>query len=281
MLPPAGENPEEHWKKQEFDYYKLIGFYTGDPFYTQVAIESIGQVAERLSQHLYGDVVDCNKVLLNILSSASKVAMDPPQGLDFEIEDKARLFLMLEKLMRREDLPAELRDDGRTVRVRIAGMFEDLLDTQAAENRIATSVLQLLKFFFAELLLHHSTATWIGEDIEVLRLFGPPIFKLRYYGPSKCQSYLPPLATAMHGADNPPKDAGISTPFTALLRVFDDFRRTVERNTPALQRNGPSIRDPDISWCHRREQLYCLASIDKTTTQLYEPTPDTVYVRET
>lgn len=246
LLPSASENPEEQWG-ENISYDRLAGFYTGNPLYTQIAIESIEEVAEGLSQHSYGDSVDCNKVLLNILSSASMAAIYPLQQPGLRIKDKARLLLMLEKFMRREDFPAELRDDGRAVRVRIAGLLEDRLDTQAAEKRIATSLLQLLELFFVELLLHHSTEASIDEDIEVLRLFGPLLFKLRFYGLPSCEDFFFPTRGVS------PKAEELLRVFIALLRVFNDFRRTVEGNTLALQRNGPSIRDPEISWCHRRE----------------------------
>lgn len=97
--------------------------------------------------------------------------------------------------------------------------------------RIATSLLQLLELFFAELLLHHSTEAWIDEDIEILRLFGPLLFKLRFYGLPRCEDYLFPTRTVSLKAEE------LLPAFVALLRGFNDFRRTVEGKTLALQVN--------------------------------------------
>ncbi|KIO25998.1 hypothetical protein M407DRAFT_24661 [Tulasnella calospora MUT 4182] len=236
MLAPAGVDPDKHWERHMFSRDKLVGFYTGDTLYTPAAIEGIEEAARGLSQHVYAHLVDCNKILVNILSSASIVAINALQQPDLGIENRTRLFLILEKCMRSSEFPAELRDEGRAIRAHVVMLLENLLDAQAAAKRIATSLLQLLGFFFAELLVCQRTEPWIDEDIEVLRLFGPLLLKLQSYGLSRCEDFISryfwslPIAYRAQARE-------LSRVFTGLFRAFNDFRRTAERKTLALQVN--------------------------------------------
>lgn len=84
---------------------------------TEIALSAISQAFNDLAYHKYANLVDCNRVLHNMLQCAGRIVASEEIHNTIHIREKMRLLEITENALRSPKLPGEVKQTGRKLRV--------------------------------------------------------------------------------------------------------------------------------------------------------------------
>ncbi|KAG9046412.1 hypothetical protein FS837_004505 [Tulasnella sp. UAMH 9824] len=217
--------------------------YTRDVGKTLKALE---RVALALARNLYKGDLDCHRILLNILRCVREVTSNDSRYPNTKIEDKIGLLEVAEQVLRIEGIPVQVRATATMLRLDCVSMLRRRFLTGELRRKIPSGLLVLLGNFFFKLRSRSGSSQLSNEeDMATLYSFGPLLREL-YTSPT----------TLWKMDDMPFEDSSLKNLCDEVRQVHVQFGDKVDRTFRMLQhRESRYNRDPEISWCHRKEIL--------------------------
>ncbi|KIO16026.1 hypothetical protein M407DRAFT_34338 [Tulasnella calospora MUT 4182] len=227
--------------------------YTRDVGMTLSALEL---VAVNLAKQLYGGDFDCHRILLNILICVREVTINENRHPDTTIEDKFGLLGVAEQVLRIEGIHDEVRAAATRLRMDFVTMLRKHFVTGDLRSKIHPGLLILFGNFFFQLRARgESSRSSNQEDIVVLHLLGPLLQELYTYPTNVWEIQNVGLRHY--------EIAKLKNLCDEVRQVYYTFRAKVNRTSRTLQSDVRYSRHPEVSCCHRMDELnLCLPSQD-------------------
>ncbi|KAG8912624.1 hypothetical protein FRC00_004118, partial [Tulasnella sp. 408] len=150
---------------------------------TEIALSAISQAFNDLAYHKYANLVDCNRVLHNMLQCAGHIVASEEIHNTIHIREKMRLLEITENAIRSPKLPGEVKQIGRKLRV---DMVTTLL--RSVRPRLFPAQPQTLEHLVDPLISYFVASPGMGqpewtyhEDVKILELFYPLVRQTMIY----------------------------------------------------------------------------------------------------